>query len=84
MNNKVNEHLKHLIREAIQKSIQDQSFGSKGIPAVILTTPKNPEHGHLSTNIALQLAGFLKINPRQIANLIVQEIDKKKETIIKK
>ena len=84
MNNKVNEHLKQLIREAVQKNIQDESFESKKIPAVILTTPKNPEHGHLSTNIALQLAGFLKIHPRQIANLIVQEIDKKNETIIKK
>ena len=84
MNKKVNEHLKQLISEAIQKSIDNQLFDSKGIPAIILTTPKNPEHGHLSTNVALQLAGILQKKPRQIAHLIVQEIEKKKDGLINK
>ncbi len=84
MNKKINEYLKKLIKEAIQKSIHNQSFDSRKIPAIILTTPKNPEHGHLSTNIALQLSGFLKKKPRGIANNIIQEIEKKNEELIKK
>ena len=84
MNKKVNEHLKQLIREAIQMSILDQSFDPNKIPVIILTPPKNPEHGHLSTNIALQVAGFFKREPRQIANHIVQEIEKKNEELIDK
>jgi len=84
LNKKVNEHLKQLIREAIQMSILDQSFDPNKIPVIILTPPKNPEHGHLSTNIALQVAGFFKREPRQIANHIVQEIEKKNEELIDK
>ena len=84
MNKKVNEHLKQLILEAIQKSIDNQPFDSEKIPAIILTTPKNPEHGHLSTNVALQLSGILQKKPEQIAHLIVQEIEKNNEGLINK
>ncbi len=84
MNKKVNEHLKQLILEAIQKRIDNQPFDSEKTPAIILTTPKNPEHGHLSTNIALQLSGVLQKESRQIAHHIAQEIEKKNEEFINK
>ena len=64
MNKKVNEYLKQIIKEAIQKYTQEQSINLKEVPNIILTTPKNSEHGHLSTNIALQLAGFFKKKTR--------------------
>src|SRR5215510_5312445 len=34
--------------------------------------PKNPEHGDLSSNIAMQLAKQLKRNPREIAQKLVE------------
>ncbi|TAL69994.1 MAG: arginine--tRNA ligase [Bacteroidetes bacterium] len=37
--------------------------------------PKNPNHGDLSTNIAMQLAGKLKKQPRQIAQEIINTIE---------
>ncbi len=37
--------------------------------------PKNPEHGDLSTNIAMQLAKQLKQPPRKIAEAIIEHLD---------
>ena len=38
---------------------------------VLLERPKQPEHGDLACNVAMQLAKKLKINPRQLAERIV-------------
>ncbi len=45
--------------------------------------PKNPEHGDLSTNIAMQLAKQLKQAPRKIAELIINNLEFDKEIIEK-
>ena len=84
MNKNINKHIIELIEEAVQKGIKDITLKPKEMPPIILTTPKNPEHGHLTTNIALQLSRIIKSNPRQIANRIVQEIEKSKEQEITK
>jgi len=84
LNKNINKHIIELIEEAVQKGIKDITLKPKEIPPIILTTPKNPEHGHLTTNIALQLSRIIKSNPRQIANRIVQEIEKSKEQEITK
>ncbi len=84
MNKNINRYIIKLIEEAIQKHITDKKFALQEIPPIILTTPKNPEHGHLTTNIALQLSGIIKSNPRKIADRIVQEIEENKEQVITK
>lgn len=38
-------------------------------------SPKNPEHGDLATNIAMQLAKPLKQSPRQIAETIINNLE---------
>ena len=50
---------------------------------IILEFPKNPEHGDLSTNIAMQLAGKLKKQPRQIAQEVINAIEYDKNIIDK-
>jgi len=45
--------------------------------------PKNPEHGDLSTNIAMQLAKQLKQAPRKIAELIIDNLEFDNEIIEK-
>jgi len=84
LNKNINRYIIKLIEEAIQKHITDKKFALQEIPPIILTTPKNPEHGHLTTNIALQLSGIIKSNPRKIADRIVQEIEENKEQVITK
>ncbi len=41
---------------------------------IIFETPKNPEHGDLSTNIAMKLAGTLKKVPREIASELIKNL----------
>src|SRR3989339_144088 len=50
---------------------------------IIFEYPKNPSHGDLSTNIAMQLAGKLKKQPRQIAQEIINTIEYDKDLIEK-
>ncbi len=45
-------------------------------------TPKNPDHGDFSSNIAMQLAKELKDNPRNIAIKIIEAIEYDKSIII--
>jgi arginyl-tRNA synthetase len=43
---------------------------------IALELPRNPEHGDISTNTAMTLAKALKKNPRQIAEEIVQRLER--------
>lgn len=84
LNKKVNEHLGQFIEQSIQKMFLAKSIDFNQMPPIILTTPRNPEHGHLSTNIALQLSRILQENSKQIAYSIIQEIKKMDEELINK
>jgi arginyl-tRNA synthetase len=42
---------------------------------IVLERPRDPSHGDLSTNLAMQLARPLGRNPRDLAGTIVQELD---------
>ena len=50
---------------------------------IFFENTKNPEHGDLSTNIAMQLAGKLKKQPRQLAQDILNTIEYDKDLIDK-
>jgi arginyl-tRNA synthetase len=84
LNKNINKYIIKIVKEAVQKCITDHTFTLQEIPPIILTTTKNPEHGHLTTNLALQLSGIIKSNPRKIAERIVQEIEKNKKQVITK
>src|SRR5688572_12244431 len=43
-----------------------------GTVEIHIERPKNPEHGDLSSNVAMQLARQLKRNPREIAQKLVE------------
>ncbi len=51
------------------------------IPAIILEIPKDKSHGDLSTNLAMQLTKLAKRNPRQIAEALIEHLDKDKASI---
>ncbi len=76
LNEKTHESLKLLITESVFQYLKNKGIELKTIPAIILTTPKDPAHGHLSTNIALQLSGMISGNAKEIAGFIVQELEK--------
>ena len=45
--------------------------GTTLTPAVVLERPRDPSHGDVACNIAMQLAKQLKLNPRELAHTIV-------------
>jgi|AntRauTorcE11897_2_1112592.scaffolds.fasta_scaffold04502_2 arginyl-tRNA synthetase len=45
------------------------------MPDIQLETPRDPEHGDVATNLAMQLAKPLRNNPRKIAEQIVEKLD---------
>ncbi len=45
--------------------------GSGITPTVVLERPRDPSHGDIACNIAMQLAKQLKMNPRELATRIV-------------
>ncbi|MBM7540842.1 arginine--tRNA ligase [Amphibacillus cookii] len=72
------DRLKAEIKKAVLKAeltTEDQ------IPDIILEKPKEKSHGDYATNIAMQLARVAKKAPRQIAEQLVEAIDKSEASI---
>lgn len=64
--------------EKLQAEIR-RALGEMGAPAgapITLERPRNPEHGDWATNVALTLAKPIGRPPRQIAEELVQRIDR--------
>lgn len=51
------------------------------LPAIVLEVPKDKSHGDLATNLAMQLTKIAKRNPRQIAESILEHLDKSRAWI---
>ncbi|MBE6139874.1 MAG: arginine--tRNA ligase [Firmicutes bacterium] len=70
--------------KTILKNVIKQSLNNIGIDndiPIIIDIPKDKNNGDYSSNIAMQLTRILKINPREIATKIVNNINN--ENIIK-
>src|ERR1700757_4345495 len=48
--------------------------GSDLQPTVVLERPRDPSHGDVACNIAMQLAKALKKNPRELAQALVTAV----------
>lgn len=71
--NQVEGNLKTALEEAI---VSASLAGKTEIPVIHLETPKEKAHGDFATNIAMQLARIAKKAPRQIAEEIMDHLDK--------
>ena len=67
------EHAK-LIHTAIQTAQEKGELPEFDIPEILITPPKNPEHGDYACSVAMQLAKVAQRKPLDIANAIVQQI----------
>lgn len=81
LNKASDEKIKKIIRESVFQFLQENGVMVEDIPSIIFTVPKNSIHGHLSTNIALQLSGVTTKNARQIAQYIVEIIKEKNNNL---
>ena len=53
------------------------------IPAIQTEIPRDEKYGHISLNIAMQLAKTMGKNPREIAEMIIQKMDLSDTYVIK-
>ena len=64
------ERLTEYVAKAVEQVFDGRGLAKELMPAVVLEQPKEKKFGDFATNIAMQLAGILKSNPREIAGEI--------------
>jgi arginyl-tRNA synthetase len=62
------------ITELFQAALQPLLAGTDLTPVVTLERPRDPSHGDIACNIAMQIAKPLKKNPRELAQAIVEGV----------
>lgn len=73
---------KKVILEIIQNAIAPLLAGSDLTPNIVLERPRDPSHGDIACNIAMQIAKSLKKNPRELAQIIVASLLEQNNTLI--
>jgi len=68
------EQLEATIKEAISRAIQVNSLSGVVPDAIKLERPKDRTHGDYATSIALQIAKPMGKNPREVAQLIADQL----------
>lgn len=78
--------MKEDVQKAVSESIEAiERMGFVFPPIEIsITVPKKREFGDFSTNIALVLGREIKKNPREVAELIIENINKERKNLFKK
>jgi len=61
---------KEVLKKILEASVREIAPGES--PEILIERPKNPEHGDLSSNVALQLAKRLGRKPRDIAQQFIE------------
>jgi len=67
--------LRKLINEALSKAQEEFKAGLEEIPDIELERPREKSHGDWSTNIAMVLAGKLKMSPMAIGQAVVASLN---------
>ena len=64
-----------LIHQTATTVFQDRGLDTSVLPAeVVIERPRNPEHGDYATNLALQVAKKVGMNPRELGELLVDAL----------
>lgn len=65
------------LKEVLKKAIVDLGYvDDYALEQIVIEIPKDKAHGDYSSNIAMQLTKVLKRNPREIAQGIIEALDK--------
>ncbi|GGG77641.1 arginine--tRNA ligase [Corynebacterium pelargi] len=67
--------LSHLIHSTATELLQSRELDASVLPQqVVVERPRNPEHGDYATNIALQVAKKVGMNPRELGQLLADAL----------
>ncbi|WP_249029151.1 arginine--tRNA ligase [Tannockella kyphosi] len=78
--NKMEQALKDALNNAVVTCGFVEEYDNNNI---VIEIPKDTSHGDYSSNIAMQMTKLLKRNPREIANEIINSLDKESASIEK-
>ena len=70
------EELSKTIKESLESLIASQKLEVSVIPEIKIERPKSKDHGDFSSNIALMVAKPAGKNPRDVAQLLVDDLSK--------
>ncbi len=62
------------VRKCLENCYANETLSSGVVPEIIIEVPAHAEHGDFATNVAMQLAKPEKKAPRQIAEVLVKEL----------
>ncbi len=71
----VRSEIKEAVRKALKRAIESGGIALSSMPDIMIETPREKEHGDFAVNIAMVLAKEVKKAPRQIADLIIRNLD---------
>jgi len=72
------EELSNLIKNAVKSLISAQKLDPIEIPEIKIERPKSKDHGDFASNIALALSKPVGKNPRDVAQLLIEELKNEK------
>jgi arginyl-tRNA synthetase len=72
-----------LLRATIEDCFEKGVLSKVPLPEYVIEVPNNPEHGHFATNLPLALASSQKRSPREIASVLVENIENQEDFIEK-
>lgn len=67
--------MKEYLREILSESLKQFDLNEEEVPEIQIEKPNQPEHGDAASNIAMNLPRLLKMNPRKIAEQIVEKLN---------
>jgi len=75
--------VKDAVKKALQAAAEKNELVLNNIPDIMLESPREKEHGEFATNMAMTIAKEAKKAPRQIAEIIINNIEKENTYIDK-
>jgi arginyl-tRNA synthetase len=70
------EELSKTIKKSLESLISAKKIAVNDIPEIKIERPKSKDHGDYASNIALLVAKPAGVNPREVAQLLVDELSK--------
>ena len=67
--------IKDSVRQSLEKSVNSGELNMMDIPDILIETPREKEHGDFAVNIAMTLAKTVKKAPRQVAEIIKNNLN---------
>jgi len=71
----IKQQIKIAVLQSIEKAVQNGELPAVDVPEMIIETPREKEHGDFSTNVAMQVVKQAKKPPKQIAEIIIKNLN---------